>query len=98
MLVVIPVRECRSEESEVCLVTEAKMFAFVRVGDGMSIEEIECKERLGEQFFDYIVTIDKADSLEEAYDLGARALLARRGMRVEDVIDAMMFRELDEIV
>ncbi len=97
MLVVVPVREADGADSVVCRVGEAKAFAFMRLGEGMQIEGVEFKESFSNELFDYIVTPDKNDDLEEAWDLGARALLAMPGMSLEEIAEAMMFRELDEI-
>ncbi len=98
MRVVVPVSEIRGEESPICKITSAKAFAFLRLGEGMSVERLEFKESFENEFFDYIVVSHKNEDLETAYDLGARALLAREGMDIEQIVEAMMFRELDEIV
>ncbi|SMC08435.1 hypothetical protein [Nitratiruptor tergarcus] len=98
MLVVIPVASINNQESLVCTIADAKSFAFVKLSESMQIENIQFKENFANEFFDYIVTPKKDDELDEAYELGARALLANNGMSIEDIIEAMMFRELDEIV
>lgn len=95
MLVVIPID---SESETITRVSEAKEFAFVHLGEGMQIEKIEKYPSFANQLFDYIVTPDKDEDLEGAYELGARALLARDGMSIDEVVEAMIFRELDEIV
>ena len=97
MRVVIPVREAKGKESVVCKVAEAKSFAIVDLGEGMELLKITFRESFSDDFLDYIVTPDKDDDIDEAFELGARALLARPGMRVEEIVEAMMFRELDEI-
>ncbi len=97
MRVVIPVREAEGEESIVCKVAEAKSFAFLELGEGMEILDITFRNGFSDDFFDYIVTPDKNDDIDEAFELGARALLARPGMSIEEIVEAMMFRELDEI-
>ncbi len=93
MLVVIPL-----DGEMITRVSEAKEFAFVKLGESMQIEKITKYPSFANQLFDYIVTPDKDENLEEAYELGARALLAREGMSIDDIVEAMMFRELDEIV
>ena len=98
MLVVVPVQEEAAQESLATSVKRAKSFAFLYLGEGMRLERLEFRESFADELFDYIVTTDKNDDLEEAYDLGARALLAMPGMCVEDVVEGLMFRELDEIV
>ncbi len=97
MRVVVPVREAEGEESIVCKVGEAGSFAFLELGEGMEILDITFRNGFSDDFFEYIVTPDKNDDIDEAFELGARALLARPGMSVEEIVEAMMFRELDEI-
>ncbi|BCD60898.1 MULTISPECIES: hypothetical protein [unclassified Nitratiruptor] len=98
MLIVVPTKEFAGEDSKISTVTEAQTFVFVQLGEGMQIEEIHEKPSFENELFDYIVSPDKSDNLEEAFNLGARALLARNGMSVEEIVEALMFRELDEIV
>ncbi len=98
MRVVVPVRSAEGEESVVLPYKKAKLFALLELGEGMKIEKLEFVENIDNLFFDYIVTPDKNDELELAFDLGARALLAMPGMDIEQIVEAMMFRELDEIV
>ena len=98
MKVVVPVSERRGEESPISKIEKAQAFAFLTLADGMSIEAIEFKERFENDFFDYIVVSDKNEEIEMAYDLGARVLLARPGMEIGQIVEAMMFKELDEIV
>ncbi|MRI58282.1 MAG: hypothetical protein C6H99_02115 [Epsilonproteobacteria bacterium] len=98
MVVVMGVRSQEGEESIIAPVRDAEAFAFVTLGEGMRIEAIEFRKSFENELFDYIVTPDKHDDLEDAYDLGARALLAMPGMSVEEIVEALMFRELDEIV
>ncbi|MRI83963.1 MAG: hypothetical protein C6I00_06040 [Nitratiruptor sp.] len=97
MVVVVPVANPQGANSKVCPITQAKAFAFLRLGEGMEIEGLEFREGFANELFDYIVTPKRNDALEEAFDLGARALLAMDGMSLEEIVEAMMFRELDEI-
>ena len=98
MKVVIPVRSMEGEESIVSSFKSAKLFAILELGEGLKIERLEFVENIDNIFFDYIVTPDKEDELDSAFELGARALLAMPGMDIEQIVEAMMFRELDEIV
>ncbi len=98
MLVVVPVESIGGESSKIATVKEAKSFAFMELGEGMQIERLEFKPSFSNEMFDYIVTPDKNDELDEAFELGARALLAYPGMLLEEIAEAMMFRELDEIM
>ena len=97
MRVLVPVRQAQGEESEVCPLTQATSFALVELGEGMEIRSIAFVQDFVNVFFDYIVTSDKNDEVDEAFELGARALLAREGMSVAEIVEAIMFRELDEI-
>ena len=98
MLVVVPVKSEDGAKSIVTRVKDADLFAFVALGEGMRIEDIAFKKSFENEMFDYIITPDKEDELDEAFDLGARALLAMPGMSVEDIVEGLMFRELDEIM
>ncbi len=98
MVVVVPVAKEEGSDSIVVPVKDAKHFAFVHLGEGMELQKIEFKESFFNELFDYIVTPNKEDDLEEAYDLGARALLAMEGMSIEEIVEGLMFRELDEIM
>lgn len=93
MRVVIPLKD-----GGVVTTSEAQTYAFVELDESMQPQNIVYKNNFTQEFFEYIVTSKKDDNLDEAYELGARALLARRGMSVEEILEAMMFRELDEIV
>ena len=93
MRIVIPLKD-----GGVVAIDEAEIYAFVEVNESMQPKNIVYKDDFTQEFFEYIVTPKKDDNLDEAYELGARALLARRGMSVEEILEAMMFRELDEIV
>ncbi len=97
MRVLVPVREKSGEESIVCNVGDAGSFALLELGEGMEIVQIDFRDDFSDELFDYIVTSDKNDDIDEAFELGARALLARPGMSIEEIVEAMMFRELDEI-
>ncbi len=98
MRIVVPVRSAEGEESVVTTLKGAKLFALLDLGEGMRIENLEFVDNMDNIFFDYIVTPDKEDELDSAFELGARALLAMPGMDIEQIVEAMMFRELDEIV
>ena len=98
MVIVVPVKENEGESSKAVTTKEASMYAFMQLAEGMKIEKITFKESFSNELFDYIVTPDKDDELDEAFDLGARALLAYPGMNLEEIVEAMMFRELDEIM
>ena len=95
MKIVIPLSQ---KDGGVVSLKEAKLFAIVNVDESMQVQDIAYQEDFSQEFFDYIVTPDKHDELDEAYELGARALLARKGMDVNEIVEAMMFRELDEIL
>ncbi len=95
MKIVIPLSQ---KDGGVVSLKEAILYAIVTVNGSMQVQDIAYKEDFSQEFFDYIVTPDKHDELDEAYELGARALLARKGMDVDEIIEAMMFRELDEIL
>jgi len=95
MKIVIPLSQ---KDGGIVTLKEAKLYAIVQVNESMQIEDITYTEDFSQEFFEYIVTPDKNDELDEAYELGARALLAREGMDIDEIIEAMMFRELDEIV
>ena len=95
MKIVIPLSQ---KDGGVVSLKEAKLFAIVNVDESMQVQDIAYQEDFSQEFFDYIVTPDKHDELDEAYELGARALLARKGMDVDEIVEAMMFRELDEIL
>jgi len=95
--VAIPVTEFQGVDSTITDLKGARGFVFVQLGEGMEIEGVRFKEDLDGEPLDYIVTPERDDDLEEAFDLGARALLAPRGSSVEEIVEAMMFRELDEI-
>ncbi len=97
MRIVIPVKSQAGEESEIALVKEASVFALVDLGEGMQIENLTFIKSFENELFDYIVACDKNDEIDAAFDLGARALLAHPGMSIEEVVEALMFRELDEI-
>jgi len=98
MRIVVPVRSAEGKGSVITTLKDAKLFAVLELGEGMKTEDMEFVENIDNLFFDYIVTPDKNDELDLAFDLGARALLAMPGMDIEQIVEAMMFRELDEIV
>ena len=98
MRIVVPVKVQDGLDSVVSLIDEASGFAFLDLGEGMSVETLSFKNSFENELFDYIIVCDKNEELEEAFDLGARALLARPGMNLDEIVEALMFRELDEIL
>ncbi len=98
MKIVVPVKNVEGIESVVTTLKNAKFFGLLELGEGMQIENLEFIERIDTLFFDYIITPDKDEELNMAYEIGARALLAMPGMDIEEIVEAMMFKELDEIV
>ena len=98
MKIVVPVKNVEGIESVVTTLKNAKFFGLLELGEGMKIENLEFIERIDTLFFDYIITPDKDEELDMAYEIGARALLAMPGMDIEQIVEAMMFKELDEIV
>ena len=98
MKIVVPVKNVEGVESVATTLKNAKSFGLLELGDGMRIENLEFIQRIDTLFFDYIITSDKNDELDMVYALGARALLAMPGMNIEQIVEAMMFKELDEIV
>ncbi len=98
MVLVVPIAQENGEKSLLTTIKEAKSFAFLKLGNGMQIENMKFKPSFSNEMFDYIVTPDKNDDFEDAFDLGARVLLGNRGMSVEDIVEGVMFRELDEII
>lgn len=98
MVIVVPVKANEGESSKIATLQDATMYAFIQLAEGMKIERITFKENFSNELFDYIVTPNKNDELDEAFDLGARALLAHPGMDLEEIVEALMFRELDEIM
>ncbi len=98
MKIVVPVKNVEGIESVVTTLKNAKFFGLLELGEGMKIKNLEFIERIDTLFFDYIITPDKDEELDMAYEIGARALLAMPGMDIEQIVEAMMFKELDEIV
>ena len=96
MLIVIPVDKEDIEEAKITSIENAKSFAFIDTESG-KIKNYEFKDRFDNEMFDYIIVNDKNEDIEEVFELGARALLARPNMYIEDIIEAIMFAELDEI-
>ncbi len=96
MVVAVPVDNESFEEARVVPISDAKGFLLMEVEGGKLLKS-GFFSTLGEEFFDYIVVASKNEELEEIFDLGARALLGRKGMYMEEIIEALMFAELDEI-
>ncbi|WP_281951547.1 hypothetical protein [Nitrosophilus kaiyonis] len=97
MLVVIPVDKSDIEEAKIVSINKAKSFAFIDTESG-KIKDYQFKDSFENEMFDYIIVNSKNEELEDVFELGARALLARENMYIEDIIEALMFAELDEIL
>lgn len=97
MLIVVPVDKNDIDEAKITSIDEAEYFAFINT-EGGKINSYEFKDSFANEMFDYIIVNDKNEDLDEVFELGARALLARKNMYIEDIIEALMFAELDEIV
>ena len=97
MIVVIPVDKNDIDEAKIVSIDNAKTFAFINTESG-KIKDYQFKDSYENEMFDYIIVNSKNEELEEVFDLGARALLARPNMYIEDIIEALMFCELDEIL
>jgi len=98
MLIVVPVDTNNIEETKITSVKDARYFAFLKLGDGAKVLKSEFKESFHNEMFDYIVVNSKNEDLDEIVETGVRALLARPNMYVEDILEAIMFAELDEIM
>jgi len=98
MLVVIPVDSDDMDEAKITSIESAEHFAFLELGEGAKIEKVEFKNSFSEDFFDYFIVNNKNEELDVVYELGARVLLAMPNSYVEDILEAFMFRELDEVV
>ncbi|WP_187647394.1 hypothetical protein [Nitrosophilus labii] len=97
MLVVIPVDLNDMEEGKITSIADANYFVFLKLADGAKVKNSEFKKSFSNEIFDYIVVNDRNEDLEEVFELGARALLARKNMYIEDILEAIMFAELDEL-
>jgi len=97
MIVVIPVDSNDFEEAKITPIKEAKFFVFLDTKEG-KIKNWEFKKDYKNDIFDYMVVMDKNENLEDVFELGARALLGRKNMYIDDIVEALMFAELDEIV
>ena len=92
MTIVVPIKDGR-------LFSDSSFFIKLELGEGMEILSQDTVENLEETLFDYLIIGSKEHpKVDEAMELGARALLGRDGMRLEEIIEGLMFRELDEIV
>ncbi|WP_200762763.1 hypothetical protein [Nitrosophilus alvini] len=98
MLVVIPVNLNDIDEAKITSIESAKYFAFLQLGEGAKLENVEFKKSFSEDFFDFFIVNSKNEELDTVYELGARVLLAMPNSYVEDILEAFMFRELDEVV
>ncbi|HIE35288.1 MAG TPA: hypothetical protein EYP79_03725 [Campylobacterales bacterium] len=98
MVVVIPVNNDNLEEAKITSFNDANFFLFLTLSTGAKIENYKFKKSFQDEMFDYIVVNNKNEELDEVFELGARALLARKNMYVEDIVEAIMFSELDEII
>ena len=97
MLIVIPVDSNDLQEAKITSVKDARYFVFLKLGDGAKVLKSEFKESFYNEMFDYMVVNSPNEDLEEVEETGARVLLARENMYVEDILEAIMFAELDEI-
>jgi len=97
MIVVIPVDKDDIDEAKIVSIDNAKTFAFIDTQNG-KIKDYQFRDSYENEMFDYIIVNSRDENLEEIFDLGARALLAKANMSIEEIVEALMFAELDEII
>ena len=92
MTIVVPIKDDK-------LFSNSSLFMKLELGEGMEVVSKESIKNIEETLFDYLIIGTKEHpKVDEAMELGARALLARDGMGLEEIVEGLMFRELDEIV
>jgi hypothetical protein len=97
MVVVVPIKDKKDLESKITRLNDSRSFAFLYLNEKMQIEKVEFKPTFENEIFDYFITCDKSEDLDSVFDLGARVLLAFNGVTLDEIVEGMMFRELDEI-
>ncbi|GEM_PF-5978274 len=96
MVVVVPVDENAHLQSKIVPLSQAALYAFMTL-DGLNISKVDFKADFKENMFDYFITCDKDEGLDEVFELGARVLIAPKNSTLEEIAEGVAFSELDEV-
>jgi len=99
MLIWIPVEGSDATTSKVVPQLEAKQWALVDfdAGEVQSLKFYNATNELGGEWVDFVILANKFENYLDFMNEGMMVLVVREEETIEDILEAFIFKELDEI-
>jgi hypothetical protein len=98
MYILIPMESEKIQEASLTKINEAKIWAQVLLDEG-KIQEINFNENRDEfeKFSEVLIVMDENEYVWPFIELGMMILVARTQRSIDDIVEAFLFRELNEL-
>jgi len=99
MLILIPVDGADPNLSRVTKLFEVKKWALIDFDEGKvrAVTFHDDRTQTGADWIDFVILANKLESYMEFMEEGMMALCVREEETIEEIIEAFMFHELDEV-
>jgi hypothetical protein len=98
MYILIPVESENIQEASLTKINEVKIWAQVLLDEG-KIQEISYNENRDEfeNFSEVLIIMDENEYVWPFIELGMMVLVAHTQRSIDDIVEAFLFRELNEL-
>jgi len=99
MLVLIPVDGTDSQSAKIVTLSELKKWALVEFDEGevKSITFHDDREQTGAEWIDFVILENRFENYMEFMNEGMMVLVRREEEKIEEIMEAFKFKELDEM-
>ena len=99
MIIAIPVDGIDAKKSEITKLLQVEKWALIDFDEGVaqSIEFYDNRTDFPATFVDFVILQNKFENYMEFMEEGSMVLVVREEEKIEDIIEAFKFKELDEV-
>jgi predicted Fe-Mo cluster-binding NifX family protein len=99
MLILIPVDGTEPKLSKITKIYKAKKWALIDFDEGIvkKVDFFDDHSRSGATWIDFVVLANKFENYMDFMNEGMMVLCVREEETIEEIIEALKFKELDEV-
>ena len=99
MIIAIPVNGTDAQKSEITKLSQASNWAWIDFDEGVprSVTFYDSRTEFPKSFVDFVILQNKFENYMEFMEEGSMVLVVRDEQKIEDIIEAFKFKELDEV-
>ncbi|DAB28104.1 MAG: hypothetical protein A2513_10880 [Sulfurimonas sp. RIFOXYD12_FULL_33_39] len=98
MYILIPMDSDNLQDSSICKINEAKCWTQILLEEGRVVETKHSEDKDSfDNFSEVLIVMDESEYVWPFIELGMMILVAHTQRSVDDIMEAFLFRELNEL-